>query len=313
MANCDELFKEYNDNISLTKSKKDAMASSKESLRDRIKNYFKENHSAYTPKFYIQGSYKMKTGIRTKDDICDLDDGIYFFREPDVAATTLQGWVWDAVNGYTDQEPEHREKCIRNIFTNDYEIDMPIYYKVEGEEYQLAVKDQGWEKSDPKALIKWFNQQKDVNGQLIRIVKYLKGWADHKRNRMPSGLAMTILACDAKTKIVYNDRDDITLKDTLKEIRKALKEDFKCIVPVVPGDDLFANYSETRRKNFLNALDKFIDDADNALREGNELKASHLWQTHLGDRFPDGKDEVISNSQNIGLIGGAKTSNPWAR
>ena len=255
----------------------------------------------------------MKTGIRTKDDICDLDDGVYFMREPDVTATTLQGWILDAVNGYTDEAPEHRKKCIRNIFTNDYEIDIPVYYKIDNKQYQLAVKDKGWENSDPKAVVSWFNKQKDKDGQLLKIVKYLKGWGDHKRNKMPSGLAMTILASNAKAKIVYNERDDITLRDTLKEIKKALDLRFECVVPAAPNDDLFSDYDSNRRNNFMNALKEFIDDADKAIKEENQLKSSRLWQKHLGHRFPDGKDENENNgTRNAGLLVGAKSSNPWA-
>lgn len=313
MANCHNLFQEYNKEISLTKTKKDNMSTSKDGLRERIRKHFKEKHPEYEPKFYIQGSYKMKTGIRTKDDICDLDDGVYFMREPDVTATTLQGWVWDAVNGYTDETPEHRKKCIRNIFTSDYEIDMPVYYKIDGKEYQIAVKDTGWEDSDPKAFIKWFNKQKDADGILLKMVKYQKGWGDYKRNKMPSGLAMTILASNAKAKIVYNERDDITLRDTLKEIKKALDIKFECIVPAVPNDNLFKDYDKARKDNFMDALKAFIDDADKAIKEENQLKASRLWQKHLGDRFPDGKDEnENNNASNAGLIIGGKSSNPWA-
>ena len=170
MANCHHLFGEFNTEISLTSNKKTKMTTSKDGLRERIRKHFKEHHPEYVPKFYIQGSYKMKTGIRTKDDICDLDDGVYFFRTPDVTATTLQNWIWDAVNGYTSTTPEHRKKCIRNIFSGDYEIDIPVYYKVSGKEYQLAVKNNGWEDSDPKALIDWFNNNKDANGKMIKAV-----------------------------------------------------------------------------------------------------------------------------------------------
>ena len=115
MANCDKLFEEFLKEISIPSPKRDKMLVSKEKLRKRIRNYFAEHHPEYYPKFYIQGSYKMKTAIRTNLDICDLDDGVYFFREPDVTATTLQGWVWDAVNGYTTTTPKLRKKCIRNI------------------------------------------------------------------------------------------------------------------------------------------------------------------------------------------------------
>lgn len=313
MANSNSLFQTFNTNISLSQGKKDKMKNSKTALRERVRKYFKEYHPGYVPKFYIQGSYKMKTAIRTKEDICDLDDGIYFFRQPDVTATTLQTWVRDAVDGHTETSPEHRKKCIRNIFVKDYEIDNPVYYKVDGREYQLAVKNNGWENSDPKAMVDWFNGKKDANGILLKIVKDLKAWCDYKRNKMPSGLAMTILASNAKSKISYSkDRDDISLRDTLKEIKKTLDWKFECIVPAIPNDDLFADYDNTRKTNFLNALTAFIEDADKALLEKNKLKASKLWQKHLGDRFPDGEDKDEDNAALGGLVSIAKKSQPYS-
>jgi hypothetical protein len=314
MANCHDLFQDYQCEISIGKTKNERLMNSKNGLRSRIRNWFKENHPDYVPKFYIQGSYKMKTGIRTKDDICDLDDGIYFFREPDVTSTTLQTWIWNAVNGYTSTTPEHHKKCIRSIFSGDYEIDHPVYYKTDGQNYRLAVKNNGFEDSDPKEMIDWFNQRKDINGRLTRQIKYLKAWCDNIRNKMPNGLAMTILATNAKSKIVLNERDDITLKDILKEIKKAVASKFECIVPSVPNDDLFADYDDTRKSNFLNALDDFIVDADEALREDNQVTASKLWRKHLGNRFPEGKNEN-SEAKSIyhsTIISGAIKSNPWA-
>jgi len=312
MANCNKLFGSYHDNISISNTKKRKMKISKDGLRERIRKYFKEYHPEYVPKFYIQGSAKMKNGIRTKDDICDLDDGVYFFRQPDVTATTLQTWVKEAVDGYTSTRPEHRKKCIRDLFVNDYEIDHPVYYKIDRQEYKLAVKNVGWEDSDPKAMIDWFVGKKDPNGQLIRITMFLKGWCDNRRHKMPNGLAMTILASNAKDKFYYNDKDDITLRDTLKEIKKALDLNFSCVVPVTPNDDLFADYDESRRKNFMDALREFISDADAALRESNELKASKLWRKHLGDRFPLGEDKEENTSRNNALAAGAATSYPFA-
>lgn len=313
MADCHKLFEEFQDEISLPSGKKSRMITSKNALRERIRKFFKDNHPEYDPKFYIQGSYKMGTVIRTKDDICDLDDGIYFFRKPDVTATTLQGWVWDAVYGYTSADPEHRKKCIRKLFLSDYEIDYPIYCKEEDKEYQIAVKNIGFENSDPKAVVKWFNNKKDSRGMLVRIIKDLKGWCDNIRNKMPSGLAMTILASNARTKIVLNDREDITLRDILKEIKKALDIRFECVVPALPNDDLFESYDEARKSNFLTSLRNFIEDADNAIREENQLAASKHWRKHLGDRFPKGEDKKDEeNAIAAAVTLGAATSNPWS-
>ena len=110
---------------------------------------------------------------------------------------------------------------------------------------------------------------------------------------------------------MLNDRDDITLKDILNEIKKTLSINFTCIVPVVPSDDLFADYDEIRKKNFLSALDDFFNDAESALKEPNQLKSSRLWQKHLGDRFPVGEDKNEDSKNIAGIITGAQTSRPW--
>ena len=112
---------------------------------------------------------------------------------------------------------------------------------------------------------------------------------------------------------MLNDRDDISLKDILKEIKKAVDIQFECIVPVTPNDNLFADYDEQRKTYFKEALTDFIADADEALKEQNQLKASQKWRKHLGERFPEGEDKKEENRSNIGLVAGASTSNPWSK
>lgn len=97
---------------------------------------------------------------------------------------------------------------------------------------------------DPKALIEWFNGLKKSYPRLKVVVKYLKAWYDWKRNKMPSGLAMTILAANTIQRIASNKRDDILLRDILVEIEKDLKDKFECMVPVLPHDDLFGEYAK---------------------------------------------------------------------
>ncbi len=171
----------------------------------------------------------------------------------------------------------------------------------------MAIKDGDWREDDPKEMITAFNNAKDSNGQLLRIVRYLKSWCDYKRQRMPSGLAITILAMD---NFQTNDRDDIALKFTLIEIENVLKDNFTCIVPATPNDDIFSEYDELRIKNFMTNLAGFITDAKKAVDEElNELKASKLWQKHLGERFPDGKnidEEKIDSKTIIPVIGSSK-------
>lgn len=309
MANSHNLFTEFNDELKINSSKKDRMITSRDNLRDKIRKYFKINHPKYHPTFFIQGSYKMGTSIRTTDDTCDLDDGVYFNNNPDsVSSTTLQRWVKDAVEGTTN-DITHRKKCITVNYVADYNIDLPVYlFDEESEEHpSLAIKDGDWRKDDPKEMVQAFNDAKKSTIQLLRIVRYLKAWCDHKKEKMPSGLAMTVLAMN---NIQTNPRDDVSLKYTLIEIEKTLNNKFECIVPATPHDDIFADYDNTRRRNFMDNLSSFIADAKTAVDiEKNQLKASRLWRKHLGDRFPLGKDvddNNISPNSIIPIIGSSK-------
>ena len=290
MADCHNLFSDFNNDLKITETKKQNLMTSKDNIREKIKKWFKENHPDYVPEFYIQGSKKLGTLIRTKEDTCDLDDGVYFKREVGVTGTTLQNWIYEAVKNITNAEVIHKAKCIRVIYANNYHIDIPVYYFPEDEEHpQLAVKNSDLEESDPKDFIDWFRYMKCE--QLVRLIKFLKAWGDHLRNKMPSGLAFTVLA---EKNYVEDDRDDISLYETLKAIRSDLENEFTCVMPTVPFDDLFSDYDQTRKDNFFDRLDAFIEDARKAIEdEDNEYKASKLWKKHLGKRFPEGKDEHL--------------------
>ena len=313
MADCQNLFRSYLTKISIDSEKEKRMKTSRDKLRDRIRDWFKKNQPDYKPWFYVQGSTKMKSVIRTKDDICDLDDGVYFFQTPKHVPETLQNWVHQAVDGYTSKPAQHRKKCIRTIFAGDYEIDHPVYYKdADTNEYQIAIKGDGWRDDDPKGMISWFIKKKKLDARIVNAIMYLKAWCDYKQHKMPSGLTMTILASNTLDKIVLNDRDDITLRDILNEVKKTLDTKFECIVPVKPGDNLFEDYDQAREDNFKTALKDFLDDADKALREDNQLKASKLWQKHLGVRFPDGEDKKIESALKTTIVIGAARSNPWS-
>ncbi len=307
MANLNYLFQEFNDELTVSESKKSKMKTSREHLRDRIRESFEKDHKGYVPKFYIQGSYKLKTLIRTKDDMCDLDDGVYFGSNPDnVTGTTLQLWVKEAVEGTTDATPTHKKKCIRVDYKAGYNIDLPVMVFDEDKDDHplLAVKNSDFQIDDPKEFVDYFKKHKTE--QMVRIIKYLKVWCDHKRAEMPCGLVMTVLSLKC---FQGNDRDDVALKYILIEIEKQLKKNFRCLMPTTPKDNLFEDYSETKKKNFMDNLSSFIEDAKKAIEESNHLKASKLWQKHLGERFPLG--EVKSDENSKSLIKAIGTSKPY--
>lgn len=313
MANCDNLFRTFNSNLQVPKLKRDSITCSKNVQRENIRKYFKEEHPKYVPTFFIQGSSKMKNRIRTKDDTCDLDDGIYFKDNPDnVTGTTLQGWVKEAVDGTTDATPSHNKKCITVDYKAGYNIDYPVFIFDKGKDAHpnLAVKYQNFKIDDPKEFIDEFNTVKDSEGQLVRITRFLKAWCDYRREKMPNGLSMTVLAMKHLQK---NSRDDVAMKYTLIAIENELKLVFTCFMPTTPFDNLFSDYDEKRKKNFMDNLASFISDAKTAVdEEKNQLKASKLWQKHLGKTyFPDGKDEDEKETSALFLAGIIGNSKPY--
>lgn len=291
MANCNKLFFDYYKAITPSSQQLQQMKTSREALEKKITKKIQEKLSM-TPTFFTQGSgaQKMRTLIIKEDGTYDADRGVYLPKKPSVTGDTVQKYVLEAVCEHTNDGAEHRKKCIRVLYRCAYNIDFPVYYEESSETYSyLAIKGNGWIKDDPGQMIAWFEEYKDPDGQLIRMVKYLKGWASKCSFKMPSGIALTVWA--AENFSVSKDRDDVCLYNLLKAIRAAIYWRVSCHAPVEPYDDFTEKLSEDQKSKFKEELDKFIENARKALDESNELKSSRLWRKHLGNRFPEGADE----------------------
>lgn len=313
MANTNKQFLEFDNNISIPKSKLDKMNSSREAARKKIKNWFSENQPEYPISFWIQGSHKNSLNIRTEEDDCDQDDGIYVDRDPNdsVDGTTLQSWILEAIKDITSEAAEHKSRCVRNYYKpynlGSYHIDYPSYYKTDDMDHpMLTVRNSDLEESDPKEFSEWLTENTDENGQLRRIIRYMKAWCDFLDVEMPNGLTMTVLACNDF--VAIDGRDDEALYCTLLRIYKTLEDKWECIMPSTPNDDLLSRYDYLFKSNFMNALADLINDAKKALDEESKHEATKLWKKHLGTRFPVApKRAKIGNKAALaGLVGSNK-------
>ncbi len=172
------------------------------------------------------------------------------------------------------------------MYAGNYHLDLPIYYVIKGQVPYLAHKGKGWIESDPREFIQWFNNKADKDGQLKRIVRYLKAWSDYRRGELPSGLIFSILAAN---NISHHDRDDMAFYKTLVNIKRSLDRNFVCDRPTTPAfENLLADYSKTNKDYFLKQLGSFIQSAEEALDEKtNQRDACRAWQQHFGaERFP---------------------------
>lgn len=308
MAVLHKEFTKYNMEIKLTSSRKEKLKTSRKDIKKKIRKRFKENKpDELQPKFHGQGSFEMNTGVNpipVKDENnntllkYDLDFGIYFIEnegeDNKQSIETWHNWVYNAVEDHTSKKPVRKTTCIRVLFSDGHHLDLPIYYKL-NDVIELAHRSKGWIESDPKEFYEWFNNEKNL--QLERIVRYLKAWKNYRELnnsnlKLPSGFELTILATN---NYVEDDNDDKALRETVRKIDRELNKPFgfKCLRPTTPKDeDVFADYSDTRKNNFLNTLSSLLNDLDKADKEKNFKKASEILRNNqFGDRFPLGADK----------------------
>lgn len=348
MANSNSLFHTYNSIIKLSDEKRLELVKVRDNLRVRLKTGYQIVSGGFNYQhqldFQSQGSFVMDTIIRPLRDDYDIDDGVYFIglmeKNMRPSPQEFHDWVRQALDrGHDDiEEIIDKPTCVRVKYKDGFHVDIPIYYASNLNSPDLADKVRGWILSHPIEFIVWFEEKvnsgfqrgfiletklylefekwtndiRKADHQLRRIVRYLKSWADLRREEMPCGLIMTILAANH---YYPHDRDDISLKETLVKIHAELTKPngFKCERPTTPqGEDLFVGYKN--KEPFLKYLGYFIDNAKRALEEPNDKKACEYWQKSLGDRFPChlAKGESTSNTTTLGLALGASTSRPWA-
>lgn len=320
-----KLFSVFNSIIKLNDSKISKLKTNRKALRDKIREHFKSN-GWEVPKFYSQGSFPLNTNLNpinrttANGDVqenYDLDDGVYFIcqksdrKEP----ITYHDRIIKAVEGHADRVVD-KTTCVRVVYADGHHIDLPSYWiGTDGDIPLLAHKSKGYIESDPKAFKDWVENEisnANSNGQLRRIIRYLKAWKDHRENqnnniKLPSGFILTILACQ---NFSSNSCDDLSLKATVENIKKTLDSSFTCYRPTMPKDEeLLESYSEDI---FLKELGNLIDNAKKALESDNKNEASEFWRKVFGDRFPQGKEKDDQPTQPINAqLTRVKVSKPW--
>ena len=328
MANNHEQFVAFHDAIKANDSRIEKLKGNRKALRDRIRNYFKNNlEDEIQPKFYSQGSFAVGTILNpiVDDDglaAYDLDDGVYFIGESENDKHEIQWYhdkIYAAVDGHTDQKPNDKNACVRVNYADGHHIDLPIYFKVDGDEHpQLAHKKKPWTKQDAQEFNKWFEEQCSNKRYLREIVRFLKAWRDwmkyDKSVDLPCGFILTILAANHYTE---NDasRWDVIMKDTLVSIHDELSKEghFKCKRPVSPNEDLFEHYSETKKHTFLSRLKSFKEDAVRAVESKNQKEGCEKWQKYFGDRFScSSAQDVDEDAQQKAFAGKIRWNSQYA-
>lgn len=305
MADCHDLFLEYLEAIRLGSAKRKSLRASRNANRERIREYFRDELEREVPLFHGQGSYPMHTIITPEDCDYDLDDGVYLQglgTDPDKwpAASTVHGWIVDAVSGYTKEPPQDKNRCVRARYAAGYHIDLPIYaMNAEGKPLIFDKSADKPYESDPRAYTDWFQGNVNKKGaQLRSTVRYVKTWRDHHQTTgaaAASGLGFTILVVDH---YVADERDDVAFAETVKRIYAHMRNVGTIKKPTFPFEELTSWWDATKRANFLSKLESLRDRCVDAVAEEDKSVASKIWSRRVfGSRFPIYEPEEEGGSQ----------------
>jgi len=296
MANCHDLFQEFEEKIVLHESKRKYLRKGRNALRRIIRTAFRDADRSPLPDFKGQGSYAMSTIINPIKGEYDIDDGIYLRHLPETrleewpTPATVHAWIVDAVKGHTDTSPIDKRTCVRVVYAGDYHIDLPIYGQLDGKTYLAEKADKGWHESDPESLTTWFADSVKAKGQqLRRMVRYFKAWADYRsqEGKMPSALILTVLVTE---EYGLFDRDDSCFGDLTQKIRSRMLGDTTIINPVDPDEDLYERAKTDEKNRFIKAMARVNEAAQRALGATDKPEACREWRACFGDRWPSCDD-----------------------
>lgn len=212
MADVQRQFEQFHDTIRTDYDMNSTLADKRDIILRRIRKYLQDRQ---LPGFdeLLQGSYRMKTGVVPIEGLeYDIDVGLRFnFSEDDYTAKTVRQWVFEAVDGHTE-DVDPKKPCIRVTYADGYHVDLVVYARWDDvlghEQFRLAHKTNGWRPADPPRLLDHVNAARarfagtedsmTKTDQFRRLVRYLRRWNDvqlpESSDAKPSGLAFVLFA-----------------------------------------------------------------------------------------------------------------------
>lgn len=303
-----EAFIKFNDSISISNAKKDSIIRSRNAVRDKIRNFFKDELHENIPKFQSQGSFVINTALNPlPDNEVDIDDGLYLNNIDSNNNSTwmtpkeIHSIIMNALEGHTQDGCEDKTSCVRVVYKKNYHIDIPIYIMKDGHALLANKKTNEWVASDSKDFKDWFYKNRK-NDQTSRLVRYLKAWRDFQ-NFDFSSIELTILVINHHKK---DANDALALKNTLDSIISSLNFSRKIKKPVSPFEDLWEELSDIEKHSRMDKLQSLRDDLSKAINSPTVHRASIILQEIFGDRFPLVEDNSSTNIKSYSI--GAK---PW--
>lgn len=306
MANVQKQFEKFHGAIRTDYELNAELAEKRDIVLELVRNYVRKRD---LPGFerILQGSYKMKTGVKPLGDReYDIDVGLLFDTdESQHLAKEVRSWVFDAVEGHT-RSVVSMPHCIRVEYERGYHVDLVSYAKSTAafsrHELRLAHDKRGWLASDPNGLYdqlsaRWqtFDGTEDATDidQMRRTIRYLKRWDDEAMldddPNKPSGLAFTLLVRDhLPVRIVTfdNDPDDLSALRQVARATATAMPRIRSTKPTPEYEDLFERITESGMTALKQRFQELADALDDAERDVDPVVACERLQKVLGDDFP---------------------------
>ena len=252
----------------------------------------------------LQGSYKFGTQIRPRHgQDFDIDLGVYIhwsrsevgdlFTEKELKKMVQESLIKYAPEYEEDkvevlQPPKNR--CSRIKFDNGFHIDIPVYYfSIDDNEYLLATEENGWEPSDPHAILDWFRDKfPDTEERFLirRIIRYYKTWSSlhFKEEEQPSSLLLTILVSEA-----YSHNNDLFVTDDhlyLQQINQEILNRLEGESEVVALEENLNRLEDDDFNNFLSKLRTLNEQINEANGAEGLFEAISVWEKVFLHFFP---------------------------
>ncbi len=318
MAGMQTQFEQFHMNIRTYYEINETLRDKKDIIVRRVRNHLEKNDRPLCTPF-IQGSYKMKVGVCAVPGLeYDIDVGLRFdFDEAAYTAKTVRNWVFEAVDGHTEQV-EALSSCIRVTYSDGYHVDLVSYSwwddEKGNEQHRLAHKTNAWRPADPPALVqhvkdarKPFSDTKDTatqTDQSRRVVRYLKRWNDravpHESKDKPSGIALVLLVekhlPGPRTMWDGGSDDHASLEQVAQAAANTVGR-ISITKPTPEYEDLFGGISESG----MTTLKKRFGDLHQALVDARMTSDAQIackrLRDVLGDDFPCPDTETEKKSQ----------------
>lgn len=321
MANCNDLFQDFLDEIQIIKTVRDNLRGSRDGIRTTLENHFTKELQIAKPEFYQQGSFALKTMVKVLNpmDEYDVDYGVYLqeVSEDEIKnpqkASTFRTTVLDAVRKQTERPPQRLHSCIRVQYAEKdyrYHIDLPVYAEVGGKSY--LARDDGWVLSDAKDFNKWFRDRLEKTEQMRSCIKYLKAWRDYVASDL-KGIHITVLV--GLNHSAVEGRDDKSLHETVGKIVDYLKENKAIYNPIEDGENLIDNWTGTKIGRAIKALENLHTKALQAINEEDKGTALKKWIAVFGTRFQEHDEEASEGKVAVApLLRDQRTPvKPWSQ